>query len=284
MLFSETRSFMKFLKSISILVSALSCLLFVAGGPAMAAENRVPAYGMNDEAACGDYVYKIINCALSKQEAKTDNFFISLSARNTGPESGPFPPIALVNIKSKKEVKPAEKLPSLDAGAALVLNLNFAVEKNGEYILKVSGDAEGYLSATVDLNAEVSDLKNELIKAASEGDAKKIRELLKKGANANTVNEKKETVLMLAAGSGSGESVKALLDKGANIKTSNLNDEHALYYAIESGDYDTVKLLLEKGANTYYTNYRGKTPLIAAKAKGDEKIYELVRKYCDKGF
>ncbi|HOT74697.1 MAG TPA: ankyrin repeat domain-containing protein [Candidatus Wallbacteria bacterium] len=277
---------MKIFKTVlsSALALALSLLPFAACPNYAAAETRTEAYGMNDEVACGDYIYKLINCALNKQEAKTDNFFISLSARNTGPESGPFPPIALVNTKSKKEIKPAEKLPPLDAGAALVLNLNFAVEKNAEYILKVSGDAEGYLNATVDLKAEVSDLKNELIKAAAEGDAKKIKELLKKGANANTVNEKKETVLMLAAGSGSCEAVRILLEKGANIKTSNLNDEHALYYAIESGDYDTVKLLLEKGANTYYTNYRGKTPLIAAKAKGDDKIYELVRKYSDKGF
>lgn len=272
----------------NVFLFALMSLFFCAAccGAAFAADDRAPEFGIKDDIVCGDYVYTIVESELKKQESRSDNYFISLSVKNTGPDSGPIPPLALVNSKSKKEVKPVEKLPKLDAGSTLLVKLNFSVEKGAQYSLKVSGDPGGYLNAFVNLsgNENVFDPKKELIQAATDGDAQKIKELLKKGANVDTINEKKETVLMLAAASGNREAVKVLLDNKANYKVSNLNDEHALYYAIDSGDYDTVKLLLEKGANTYYTNYKGKTPLIHAKNCGDSKIIELVQKYCDKGF
>lgn len=274
------------LNVLAVISIFLAWTVILAGATPAAGADKLPEFGVNDDIACGDYVYKIASCDLKKQDGSSDNYFISVSVKNTGPEGGAFPPIALVNVKSKKEVKPKEKLPNLEAGSTVLLNLNFSVEKNAAYNLRVSGDPGGYLTATVDLGGgtSVSDPKNELITAAEEGDANKIRELLKKGADPNTVNSKKETVLMLAAGSGNRDAVKALLDKGANYKTLNLDDEHALFYAIRSGDYDTVKLLLDKGANTYYTNARGKTPLIEAKNHCDEKVIELVRKYSDRGF
>lgn len=267
-----------------LLFSPLAEKIIFTRGLAAAETAAVPEFSMDDEAICGDYIYKITSCSLNKQEAKNDSLSITLSVRNTGPDSGPFPPLSLMDASTKKEIKPAEKLPKLNAGSSLIVNLNFSVAKKASYLLKVSGDAEGYLNAHINLNAEVSDPKNELLQAAADGDAQKIRELIKKGANVNAVNSKKETALMLAAKSGNSAAVKVLLDNKANYKVSNLDDEHALYYAIDSGDYDTVKILLEKGSDTYYTNYRGKTPLIAAKSKGDEKIIELVRLYSSRGY
>ncbi len=275
--------FLVLITSFLLLTPLAEKTIFMRGLSA-AETTAAPEFTMNDEAICGDYIYKITSCSLNKQEAKNDSLLITLSVRNTGPDSGPFPPLSLIDASSKKEIAPDEKLPKLNAGSALIVNLNFSVAKKASYFLKVSGDAEGYLNAHINLNAEVSDPKNELLRAAADGDAQKIRELIKKGANVNAINSKKETALMLAAKSGSSRAVKVLLDSKANYKVSNLDDEHALYYAIDSGDYETVKILLEKGSDTYYTNYRGKTPLIAAKSKGDEKIIELVRKYSSRGY
>ena len=273
-----------FIIALSLLFAPLAEKAIFSAGPAAAETAAVPEFSMNDEAVCGDYMYKVTSCSISKQEAKNDSMLITLSARNTGPDNGPFPPLALIDAASKKETAPAEKLPKLNAGSGLIVNLSFSVGKKSSYLLKVSGDPEGYLNAHINLSADISDPKNELLRAAADGNAAKIRELIKKGANVNAVNAKKETALMLAAKSGNSEAVKALLDNRANYKAANLDDEHALYYAIDSGDYDTVKLLLEKGSDTYYTNYRGKTPLIAAKSKGDEKIIELVQKYSSRGY
>ncbi len=247
---------------------------------ALAAEPfSAPEFSMQEDAVCGDYIYRVISCSLIKKESKTDLLKLSISIKNTGPDSGPFPPLMLADKVSKKEIAPVEKLPAVKSGSSLMVNIEFIVEKKASYILKVSGDSEGYLNAYIALNAEVSDPKNQLLKAAADGDVEKIKELIKKGADVNSVNSKKETVLMLAAKSGNSEAVRILLKAKANYKKANLDDEHALYYAIESGDYDTVKVLLECGSDTYYTNYRGKTPLIAAKKEGDDKIIELVRKY-----
>lgn len=267
-----------------LLFSPLADKMFFERGLFASEIAAVPEFSMDDEAVCGDYTYKITSCSLSKQEAKNDSLLITISVKNTGPDSGPFPPLSLIDASSKKEIPPAEKLPNLNAGSSLIVNLNFSVAKKASYLLKVSGDAEGYLNAHINLNAEVSDPKNELLQAAANGDTQKIRELIKKGANVNAINSKKETALMLAAKSGNSSAVKALLDNKANHRASNLDDEHALYYAIDSGDYDTVKILLEKGSDTYYTNYRGKTPLIAAKSAGDEKIIELIKKYSSRGY
>jgi hypothetical protein len=273
-----------FVITLSLLLAPLAEKAVFNAGPFAAETAAVPEFSMDDEAVCGDYAYKITSCSLNKQEAKNDSLLVTLSVRNTGPDSGPFPPLALIDASSKKEIAPAEKLPNLNAGSALIVNLNFSVDKKASYLLKVSGDPEGYLNAHINLNADASDPKNELLRAAADGDEKKIRELIKKGANVNAVNAKKETALMLAAKSGNSAAVKALLDNKANHNASNLDDEHALYYAIDSGDYDTVKILLEKGSNTYSTNYRGKTPLIAAKSQGNEKIIELVKKYSSRGY
>ena len=276
-------SFLVLIISFLLLTPLAEKTIFTRGLSA-AETAAAPEFAMNDEAICGDYIYKITSCSLNKLEAKNDSLLITLSVRNTGPDSGLFPPLSLIDASTKKEILPAEKLPKLNAESTLVVNLNFSVAKKASYFLKVSGDAEGYLNAHINLNAEVSDPKNELLQAAEDGDAQKIRELIKKGANVNAINSKKETALMLAAKSGSSGAVKVLLDNKANYKVSNLDDEHALYYAIDSGDYETVKILLEKGSDTYYTNYRGKTPLIAAKSQGDEKIIELVRKYSSRGY
>ena len=65
--------------------------------------------------------------------------------------------------------------------------------------------------------------------AAMERNLDKIKELLKKGADPNSVNGRGTTVLLEVAGEGFLDVVKLLLDNGAKVDTQNksgMNSSH----------------------------------------------------------
>jgi|GEM_PF-5523593 len=271
----------KMMALLLMLVAAL--IVFVNPNPAMAGNDQTAAiFEMDESAACGDYVYKIMECDQKKDDVKIDVFNIKMSVMNNGLSNAPIPPMALVSERGGKQCKAVETMPSLESRSSTVFSVSFNAPKNDKFRLKVSGDSDGILTAFINLFPRESNGPNELIEAARKGDAATIKALLKKGVNPNMKIAKNETPLMLAALSGNRDAVKALLDKGASIKDKNLDDEHAIYYAIESENYDTIKLLLERGSNTWDTNSRGKTPYVAAKAKGNKKNADLVKMYSDK--
>ena len=110
-------------------------------------------------------------------------------------------------------------------------------------------------------------LDSDLLIAAYEGNAEKVRLLLDKGANVNARRDDGNTALMLAALSGKDLStVKLLIDRGANVNAKNKKNDTALIYAAADRDADILQALLDKGADINHQNNAGYSALIMAAA------------------
>ena len=82
-----------------------------------------------------------------------------------------------------------------------------------------------------------------LYNAALHGDARKVEELLSKGARVDTRNKSSFTPLLAAAQRGHTEVCKLLLETGkANVKEKNSNGCTALLAAAEGGSHDHIVL------------------------------------------
>jgi len=97
-------------------------------------------------------------------------------------------------------------------------------------------------------------LKDELTRAASEGNLEKIRSLIADGADVNCCKEMGNgTPLMCAAFRGKPEAVKLLLDLGADHTLENKQGQTALFMAVSAcnteGSLKAAQILLEAGAD-----------------------------------
>ena len=92
---------------------------------------------------------------------------------------------------------------------------------------------------------EQRDLNNNLIEAASEGNAETVNLLLDRGADINAGDDR---ALTKAARKGQTEVVILLLDRGADIHA---DDDMALRVAANNGHTETVNLLLNRGADIH---------------------------------
>jgi ankyrin repeat protein len=122
-----------------------------------------------------------------------------------------------------------------------------------------------------------------LHKAAYEGDAERVKELLKKGANPNTKDVFGRTPLHEAASEGSVDVVKLLLEHGAD---PNIQDEVGwtpLHSAALWGHDDVVKLLLVYGADPTVKDKDERTPLDLARAGGHRKVVSVIKGWLRRG-
>jgi ankyrin repeat protein len=101
----------------------------------------------------------------------------------------------------------------------------------------------------------------DLHSAASAGDAERVRELLKKGADPNAKNEYGNTPLHEAASRGHVDVVRLLLEHGADPNIQNEDGWTPLHVAAIRGHVDVVRFLLEHGANPNARDKDGMTPL-----------------------
>jgi ankyrin repeat protein len=153
-----------------------------------------------------------------------------------------------------------------------------------------------------------------LIRVASQGDRKKVLELLARGAHVDAQDEDGWTPLLWAAAHGNEETLAALLDNGASREAVTRRERQgpltlaakwnrvevvslllqrgfppgrrdsigwtALMWASLQGRTDVVKVLLDGGANIETTDSDGNTPLILAARRGR---LETVRLLLDRG-
>jgi len=92
-------------------------------------------------------------------------------------------------------------------------------------------------------SSDNSGFPNPLIEAAENGNLEKIKELVKNGADVNSISDYGDTALMLASQYGQLEVVKYLLEKSADIHTKDEDGKTALMWASENGYTKIVELL-----------------------------------------
>lgn len=118
-------------------------------------------------------------------------------------------------------------------------------------------------------------LQSQLSKAAYAGDVRKVKKLLRNGANADSYAGEYIPPLHGAAANGKTEAARLLLENGASIKREyNLNGP-PLFAAVYGNHVETVGLLVSRGADV---NIRrgGDTVLKIARAKGYLKVAALL--------
>jgi ankyrin repeat protein len=93
------------------------------------------------------------------------------------------------------------------------------------------------------------DINSDLIEAAEDGDAAKVENFIKQGADVNAKGEGGGTALMWAAGEGHAEIVKTLIAEGADVNTKSEDGVTALMWAAGAGHAEIVKTLIAKGAD-----------------------------------
>jgi ankyrin repeat protein len=112
--------------------------------------------------------------------------------------------------------------------------------------------------------------------AVLNGDVKRVKEMLEKGADPNARDEYDNTLLHLAASWGHVGIVKLLLGHGANLNAQNKYGRTPLHKAAYWNHVDVVRLLLEHGANPNVQDIDGWTPLHDAAIWSHVEIVKLL--------
>lgn len=119
----------------------------------------------------------------------------------------------------------------------------------------------------------------DVIKAIRVSDFEKLRALLIRGENPNSVDFEGENGVIVAARAGDVDAIQLLLKFGGSVDWQDKIGNTALSWAANAGDYDTVSALLEAGANPNIANRQGITPLIVAVDQGYRDVVHLLLDY-----
>ena len=116
-------------------------------------------------------------------------------------------------------------------------------------------------------------VNSDLFVSASATDEKRVRELIRNGADVNAVNEYGSAALMLASKDAGLEVMEILLLNGAEIDHQNGQGRTALMYAAKNGWKEAVKLLIDHNADIHIKDSDKRTALEWAER---HKIVDLV--------
>ena len=120
-----------------------------------------------------------------------------------------------------------------------------------------------------------------LIEAVLVSDAGRVKTILAAGADVNSRNGEKASLLMLAAQTGDLAMVKVLLEAGANV---NSNDERGwtalakstYNHELKRGFADVAQALIDAGANVEAQIGYGVRPLMLAAGYGETAVVETL--------
>ena len=119
----------------------------------------------------------------------------------------------------------------------------------------------------------------EFLELCETGDAVKVAEAIRNGANVNARNNIGSTALIYAAYEGHTETARVLLQNGADVNARDNSGETALMEAAWKGHKETARLLLQSGANVNARDNIGETALRWATRYRHAKTANLLRSY-----
>ena len=96
-----------------------------------------------------------------------------------------------------------------------------------------------------------------IMKAAREGKASLVKELISLGVDLNIKNVDGNSALWNSCFANSYECFELLISAGIEIDSKNVNDVTSLMYCASAGKEDFVELLLKHGADCSYENLDG---------------------------
>jgi ankyrin repeat protein len=118
-----------------------------------------------------------------------------------------------------------------------------------------------------------------LHEAVYAGDAQRVRELLKAGADARAANLFGATPMQLAAARGDAAILHLLLDAGVDADSPNAEGQTALMAVARTGNLEAARLLLKHGANLHAReSWGGQTALMWAAAQSQPAMVRLLLK------
>ena len=113
-------------------------------------------------------------------------------------------------------------------------------------------------------------------KASSEARLKKVKYLVRLGADVNAKDERGKTMLIRAAERGEAEVVKYFIEQGADVEQKDNFGYSALKWAVNFGYIDVVKCLAQGGANMKVKDEMGQTMLMLAAEKGHLEVVKYL--------
>jgi ankyrin repeat protein len=120
-------------------------------------------------------------------------------------------------------------------------------------------------------------VNEDLLHAATMGDAAKVKQAIAQGADVNAKDERGWCPLILASRIGDVDTVKVLIDKGAKVNAKDNAGMTPLIHASASGhSVAVVKLLIERGADVSIKDKNGDTALEWAY---NDEISKLIKSY-----
>jgi ankyrin repeat protein len=124
--------------------------------------------------------------------------------------------------------------------------------------------------------------KNKLLfEHSTKGNLREVRELIKAGADVNTIDPINLDTPLMAAGSNI-EVIKELIKNGANLEAENRDRKTVLSLACEHGDVPTIRILIGLGADINATSKDAMTILMTASMQGNiEVVRELIKAGAD---
>lgn len=121
-------------------------------------------------------------------------------------------------------------------------------------------------------------LEESIIEWARTGNIDSVRKALESGANVNTQDRKKRSLLLWATFNKQEAMAKLLVEKGADVNLQDDIQDSPFLYAGATGQTELVRLFLENGARFDVFNRYNGTALIPACERGHvETVKVLVR-------
>lgn len=119
-------------------------------------------------------------------------------------------------------------------------------------------------------------LEESMIQAVSDGDAEKIRNLIRNGANTDITDDKGTPLLSISIEKGEPDVFDALLLGKPNLERTGENARTPLHMAAKFGRIREVRILLQEGAHVASYDVSLNTPLILAAVNDHAEVIKLL--------